>query len=99
MVYALRTMFVVRIITWFIDDYSFNNHLNLSIYFRYIDYLEVGKEYRMSRLTINENGTGYCNAPYCQEDCNTCIFFRAVLDKLAHYEDLEEAGRTERGWL
>ena len=47
----------------------------------------------MSRLTISINETGYCNAPYCQEDCNTCIFFRAVLDKLAHYEDLEEQGR------
>lgn len=47
----------------------------------------------MDRLTTSINETGYCNAPYCQEDCNTCIFFRAVLDKLAHYEDLEEQGR------
>lgn len=47
----------------------------------------------MSRLTTSENGTGYCNAPYCQEDCNTCIFFMAIRDKLAHYEDLDEDGR------
>lgn len=42
----------------------------------------------MSRLTYyNERGFAYVNHENCANGCND------IIDKLAHYEDLEEAGR------
>ena len=47
----------------------------------------------MSRLTKYEGKMFSCNIIYCPEDCNTCVMYKAIRDKLAHYEDLEEQGR------
>jgi hypothetical protein len=56
----------------------------------------------MGRLTINidnewcVNGVGYtCCEEYCKErlnECEDCLIYEAI-SKLAHYEDMEEAGR------
>lgn len=53
----------------------------------------------MSRLTArNKNGKAYypccfdkCNGAY--GNCSECKFELDICEKLAHYEDLEEAGR------
>ena len=48
----------------------------------------------MGRLTTREYGA-YCvhaNTLDC-DDCNTCKWNLAIINKLAHYEDLEEQGR------
>ena len=47
----------------------------------------------MSRLTKYEGKRFSCNIIYCPKDCNTCEMHKAIRDKLAHYEDLEEKGR------
>ena len=47
----------------------------------------------MSRLTIVRNGEAYCNDGTCSNDCNYCSRYDVILQKLAHYEDLEEQGR------
>lgn len=48
----------------------------------------------MSRLTTTEYGPycAHCNTIDCV-DCNGCKWSQAMMDKLAHYEGLEEAGR------
>lgn len=51
----------------------------------------------MEKLTELINGKGYC-APMCnrkdpcEEACSECSHMKAMVDKLAHYEDLEEQG-------
>ena len=51
----------------------------------------------MSRLTRrNKLNRAYCIAeatPQCDAHCLVCKENRSILEKLAHYEDLEEQGR------
>ena len=35
----------------------------------------------------------YCNTEFCLGECYGCEHFKEIKTKLAHYEDLEEAGR------
>lgn len=47
----------------------------------------------MERLTKWSKDRADCNVGYCPEDCSYCERFKEIREKLASYEDLQEAGR------